>query len=358
MSEFFNVTLEKDIMLDDTSVKKNMTWSSEKILSEIVDKRLTKLEQLEDVDIVNKKNKQVLAFSKDTQKWTSIDIKDVGEANGLSIHQITKMGVVATPEKPHIVRIPINTLEFKVPRVNVLKYRIGEENILVTKNQFTNGESNDFHNDNMIEFDGKAHMKLEHSYKYDVIDDTEQYVTYSTTVDLDQFKYIEMFEDFTDGVMEKLKISAIPNDRILVPKGDMNLSNVEHIDFFKLIGTGVKMIVSADSGTTWKTFSGEKWINVDCTVKDIETKGLDISTFNNINDIFWNLLINNKKVRFAYLFSMNNIKDSVEIDDLQLQYDGTGVWMQVKEDLYDVIYSSNTLLEVHLKFGGDIKINY
>ena len=118
------------------------------------------------------------------------------------------------------------------------------------------------------------------------------------------------------------------------------------------------MIVSADSGTTWKTFSGEKWINVDCTVKDIKAKGLDVSTFNNMNDVFWNILINNKKVRFAYLFSMNNIKDSVEIDALQLQYDGTGVWMQVKEDLYDVVYASNTLLEIHLKLSGDIKINY
>ncbi|MBN3376499.1 hypothetical protein CF087_21980, partial [Clostridium botulinum] len=61
MSEFFNVTLDKDIILDDSAISNKTGWSSEKIQKEIIDKRITKFEELEDVDVTNKKNKQLVA---------------------------------------------------------------------------------------------------------------------------------------------------------------------------------------------------------------------------------------------------------------------------------------------------------
>ncbi|MBN3376525.1 hypothetical protein CF087_22120, partial [Clostridium botulinum] len=61
MSEFFNVTLDKDIILDDSVISNKTGWSSEKIQKEIIDKRITKFEELEDVDVTNKKNKQLVA---------------------------------------------------------------------------------------------------------------------------------------------------------------------------------------------------------------------------------------------------------------------------------------------------------
>ncbi|KEI12746.1 hypothetical protein [Clostridium novyi] len=360
MSEFFNVSLQKDVILDDSQIKNDMTWSSEKILKEIVSKRLTRFEQLKDVDVTNKKDKQIVAYSADTDKFTTVDAETVGSGGGNKLDQVCKMGVVGTPDKPHIVKIPINTTDFKVPRVNVLQYEVGEKDIIITQNTFSNAEHTDFLTDEMILFDDKAHLKTEHDYKYNFINEDDKYIYDSTTIDLDKFKHIEDLTDIEDGVVKKLQVTAIPKDRLLIPKKDFNLSYAEHVDYFKLVASGknLKIIISADGGVTWKTFKNEKWIDIDLNVKEVEKNGITTEVFNKINESFWNELITNKKVRFAYLFKMDDIRDVEELDDLKLQYDGVGMWMQVPETLYKVVYSSNTILQVYIKFSGDIKINY
>jgi hypothetical protein len=93
-------------------------------------------------------------------------------------------------------------------------------------------------------------------------------------------------------------------------------------------------------------------------VDDVKTKGIDIATFNAINSTYWNLFNTNKKIRFAYLLAMDSISDPENIDNLELQYDGKGKWLEAKENEYDVEYVSNTVLQVLLKFSGDVKINY
>ncbi|MHB9938956.1 signal peptidase II [Clostridium sporogenes] len=361
MSEFFNVTLDKDIILDDSVISNKTGWSSEKIQKEIIDKRITKFEELEDIDVTNKKNKQLVAYSEETGKFTTIDGIDAGEIVGAGMKQISKMGIVGSAETPRIVNIPVNTVDFKVPRVNVLRYDTeNTQDLIAVKNEFTNDESNDFIDDNMMTFDDKAHLETNHISDFEVIKDTESFTEYSVNVDKTLFKKIEGFETFEDGVIQKLKTKAIPFDRLLIPKGDMNLSNVDHIDYFRLTANGnnIRIVCSVDSGNIWKTFSGEKWLDVNLNIDDVMKNGMNIATFNAINDVFWNELVTTKKIRFAYLFSMDSITDIEELDKLDLQYDGVGRWKQVKEDLYEVIYASNTLLQVECKFSGDIKINY
>ncbi|MBU3171340.1 signal peptidase II [Clostridium estertheticum] len=360
MSKFFNVTLDKDIVLDDSVISPKTGWTSDKIHKEIIEKRITKFEELEDVDVVNKKDKQLLAYSETTGKFTTIDGVDAGEIVGAGMKQVSKMGIVGSPTVPSMVEIPINTLDFKVPRVNVLKYELGTQNVIITKNTFANGESNDFITDDMMVFDGKVHLKTEYIQDYAVARDETTFVEYATTLDLSKFKNVEEFEDFEDGVMQKLKVKAIPADRLLTPKGDMNLSNAEHIDYFKLVATGknMRVVCSVDGGTTWKTFKTDKWVDINLGIENVRAEGMTIEVFNKINDTFWNELITSKKIRFAYLFSMDNILDVEELDNLDLQFDGQGKWAQAMETDYRVVYVSNSLLQVEVKFSGDIKINY
>lgn len=152
-----------------------------------------------------------------------------------------------------------------------------------------------------------------------------------------------------------LVIKATPTDRLLVPKGDMNLSNVENVNYFNLSASGsLKIICSIDSGITWKTFNSfNQWEDINLTIEDVRTKGIDINRFNYISDVYWNTLINSNKVRFAYL-----LEDTTSIEELKMQYDGKGYWIETKDTEYDVIYASNSLLQVKLYFSGDIKINY
>lgn len=361
MSEFFSVTLDKDIVLDDSEISSKTGWSSEKIHKEIIDKRITKFEELEDVDVTNKKNKQLVAFSETTGKFTTIDGTEAGEITGAGLKQISKMGIIGSPTKPRVVNIPINTLDFKVPRINVLKYdTTNTENLIATKNEFSNGESNDFEADENIVFDGKAHLKTDYQLTMQNEGELEHGTLYSCEVDKSLYKDICGFSTSEDGVMQILDVKAIPYDRLLVPTGDMNLSNVEHIDYFKLdaIGKNLKIVCSVDGGLTWKTFENEKWQYINLDVESVKNNGMTIDVFDKINDIFWNELVTTNKIRFAYLFAMDNIVDIEEIDNLNLQFDGQGKWVQAKEDTYDVVYASNTLLQILVKFSGDIKINY
>ncbi|WP_096635805.1 signal peptidase II [Clostridium cochlearium] len=360
MSEFFNVTLDKDIVLDDSVISNKTGWTSEKIHKEIVDKRITKFEELEDVDVSNKQNKQLVAYSEDTGKFTTIDGIDAGEIVGAGMKQVCKMGLIGSTDKPHIVNIPINTIDFKVPRVNLLKYDLGDQDVIITKNEFTNGEANDFEEDDMMVFDGKAHLKTDHVSNFIFNREVDTKNEYTITINKTKFKKVEGFEVGEDGVIKTLTTKAVPFDRLLVPTGDMNLSNVEHIDYFKLTATGknIRIVCSVDSGNTWKTFNNEKWVDVNLDVESVRNNGMTIELFNSINDVFWNELVTTKKIRFAYLFSQDSIADVEELDNLDLQYDGQGKWVQAKEDTFDVVYASNTLLQVYVKFSGDIKINY
>lgn len=356
MSEFFNITINKDIVLDDSSISDKNGWTSEKIYKEIINKRITKFEELEDVDVVNRKDKQIVAFSSNTGKFTTIDGVEAGELTGTGLRQIEQIGVVGSPENPKIISIPINTTDFKVPKINLLKQEPGEQNVAI-ENEFL---SNDFEEDKNIIFNNKIYFKLEHEFKYDVIEDTEKIREYSAIIDLDQFKIIDKFEEFEDGISKKIKLKAIPSDRILIPKYDLNLSHVEYIDYFELnaIGNNIRIICSIDGGKTWKTFKNEKWIDINLNLNDIKKNGMTKDLFNDINNMFWNELVTTKKIRFAYLISMDEINYIEELESLIIKYNEQGKWIQMKDTDFDVVYASNTLLQVYVKFDGNIKINY
>lgn len=360
MSKFFYVTLYNDVVLDDSQTSNVTGWSSQKILEEILNYRITRFESLEDVDVTNKKNKQVVVFSSDSNKFTTVDLGDIGEETGLALRQRVVMGVNGTEENPQEIDLDINTIDFKVPRVNVLKFVIGDENTIKTLNTFNNAENSSFINDDMILLDDKAHLKTKYDYQMNFEKDLSEGKVLSCDFDKSIFKDIDSFEDNMDGVNHVITANAIPPDRFLMPNNDINLSYVNNIDYFKITGTGIniKIVCSVDSGQTWKTFNIDHWEDINLTIDSVKAKGIDLDVFNAINDQYWNLLNKNKKIRFAYLFYMDSIDDVEEVDILELQYDGVGKWVQASEDTYDVVYESNSILQVFIKFEGDIKINY
>ncbi|MPQ32431.1 signal peptidase II [Clostridium estertheticum] len=358
MSEFFNVTLD-DVLLDDSIVSSKIGWSSEKILREIIDKRITKFEELSDVDVVNKKDKQIVVFSGDTNRFTTIDLRQIGDESGLSLKQISKMSVIGSPTVPKVVDIPINTIDFKVPRVNVLRFQLGDQNVIKTETSFNNGESNDFVLDNKLVFDGTVHLNNNYEYKMKVEEVSEKYDIYSVELDFSDFKAIKEIVQIDKGLDKYVLIKSIPSDRLMIPIGDMNLSSVQHIDKFQLksFGKNGKIISSSDCGETWATWYGGAWKDINLSLDNVKTYGMNIDTFNSVGE-HWNDIITAKKIRFAYLLQQDDIDYNESYDELTIQYDSQGEWIQAKENEYDVVYASNTLLQVKIYFSGDVKINY
>jgi hypothetical protein len=358
MSRFFNVTLDKDIVLDDSVTNDYTGWTGQKILEEILSHRITKFEQMEDVDVINKKDKQMVMYSGDTQKFTTIDLKEIGDAAGIGLNQLSKLGVVGSTTTPAIVDININTLDFKLPKVNVLKFHTGDSNVVSVKSTFSNGESGDFKSDSMIIFDGTAHLNTN-------IQDTFVYQSSLNTFDVykatikNEFKSISAVDNIVVGVDNVLTTTGVATDRLLIPKGDINLSNVANVDNFTVTATsstnGIRLVCSPDSGNTWYTFntSSNSWVPLNLDHDSLLNSGMTVEVFNAITSTYWNLLIKNSKIRFAYL-----IRDINTIDQIAIQYDGYGYWVGAKDTEYDVIYASNSLMQVKLYFSGDVKINY
>ena len=355
MSKFFRVTLEKDVVIDDSVTNDFTGWSGDKILHEIERHRVTRFDQLDDVNVINKQDKQPVVYSADTGKFITVDWQAMADGAGLSLKQLVRMGVNGSVSSPVTIDVPISTLDFKVPKVNVLRFQLGTQNILKTQNSFSNGESNTFELDDMILFDGAVHLKNNFPIPLNYESDIDGYKEYSANLDESVYKSISSIAVNTSNTDYTLDINATPLDRLLIPTGDIDLSSASHIDYFNITATGnLKIVCSVDSGLSWKTFKNNQWEDIaSLSVNDVNANGLTIADFKAISEVYWNLLITSNKIRFAYLLC-----DTVSIDELKIQYDGQGYWVEAKDSDYDVIYASNSLLQVKLYFAADVKINY
>lgn len=125
----------------------------------------------------------------------SIADGNVGGGGSVSVKQVTKLGINATPENPHSVFIDTEeTISFNRLQVNVLKFIPGPSNVVTTVADFTNSEASDFEVTQQVVFDGK--MKLQTEYIRDMIDGgvLEDGNIYSLPIDLTEFKKIEKIE--------------------------------------------------------------------------------------------------------------------------------------------------------------------
>lgn len=131
---------------------------------------------------------------KDQQLSNKINLGSSG--GSVERHQITKLGVVASPEKPKIVDIEIpETLDFMRPvPVEVLKFIPGQENVVTTICDFNNGDASDFVPDPMVEFDGTMHLKTQHVIPMKDEGLLGEGRLWSAPIDLSQFKVIEKIE--------------------------------------------------------------------------------------------------------------------------------------------------------------------
>lgn len=155
---------------------------------------------------------------------------------------------------------------------------------------------------------------------------------------------IEKFNNFqivAEDVISIIHSGLKSNLELIVANGDIATSIAHNIDFFNLSSIGnIKLVLSIDSGSTWKTWNGIEFANIDCIIPNtsynemtvqelvqwnqakeaIYTQGIGITTFNTLN---FNLL-NASKIRFAYVLSRPSYSDTVETSQLDWQFDAKG----------------------------------
>lgn len=87
-----------------------------------------------------------------------------------------------------------------------------------------------------------------------------------------------------------------------------------------LEGNGLKVLVSFDKGTTWKSFISNVWKNVD--IANIATYGMDVSTLNAITLAQWGTIFTPTQIDFAFYFD-NTLSTYVDMGRAYLYADIT-----------------------------------
>ncbi|WPC42975.1 signal peptidase II [Clostridium sp. JS66] len=357
---FWNLMVGNLLKIDDNNPSTDTLWSSSKTIQEIQNQKpKMKLGELADVNTNNVDDKFIISYSKDTSMWVVSPVEDVVPiSKGYEYQQITQLGVKGTTTTPEIISLPYTTTDFKMPKVNVLKYKALENNLIIIEGNFNSIEQSNYVSDQSIIFDGKAHLLTSYGGQMNYSRDLNQGKEWTYHVDKAGFKDFANF-NVDNSVYPNLIYQAIPNDRLLIQQQDYNLSNVEHVDYFNLVSTGnnIRIVSSTDGGVTWQYFNGTSFQTIDkLTLDNVKQHGNTLDEFNAIADR-WNYVTISKKIRFAYVLDMDNISDVETIDSISLQYDGNGVWVQAKDSEYDVEIN-NSEIKVYLYITGDVKINY
>lgn len=376
MSKFFQSNTSTEI--DDNDYSYLKTWSSNRISTEVENlKPKLKLGELNDVDTNGVNNDYVIAYSGDSTKYITASLANLinssisNIASSFKYEQIEKLNCNGTSVSPEIVNIPLQTTDFRLGQVNLLKQDYLNENVPMVLTDFNSGDKSNYLQNDFIIFDGNS--KLETSYNEEMINVTSENSNIvkgsEWTCEIDKSIFNSDYESYDNFKIDdssdsiNLTYNAIPKNRLLIQNIDYNLSLVGRLKTMTLTGTGnnIKIVSSINNGTTWQYFD----INTG-TFKDLgelnETNinqyGNTIIDFNSINRR-WNYIIGEKKIRFAYLMNITDFNDVESLDKLELTYDAnlSNVWSQEKESNYDVKIT-NTEIKVYIYTDGNFKINY
>lgn len=161
-----------------------------------------------------------------------------------------------------------------------------------------------------------------------------------------------------------LNMKAIPQDQLVLPISDINIRSIDNIDSFTLNvttagqGGAVTTAVSFDKGATWYTRSLGEWAEID--LENLKIDGMIPATLTALSFEEWTELRGiSDTIRFAYHLSLENMSDTLAVNDLISHMDMKGTWKKaIHGTHYDYEYPNNDLLLVTIYTDGDYKINY
>ena len=161
-------------------------------------------------------------------------------------------------------------------------------------------------------------------------------------------------------------ITATPSPKLILSTIDTDLNNpvmINNINSITLVntlsGAGViRVIVSPDSGVTWKTYFNGEWIMVDITdLPAIKANGIMPGNLALINNNVWNALISSTmKLRFGYYLEQGINTDIAKIERIVAILDMNGYWIKIPTTDYFYQYNHANNLQVNLKSEGTYKI--
>lgn len=176
--------------------------------SEDLRKYVTKplsLTDLIDVDATDLQNNFVLKYDAEKQKFVFVKASFGGGEGGIeqnyynnnynSTSQVSRLGVIATPEIPKSIDIPIPFIEdFNLGKLDVLKYEAGQ---IITNNivHFDRTDGSGFnYNEKMVAFDGTMHLNTEITVTQNEYETVEGGKIFTIPVNYDDWENVSNIE--------------------------------------------------------------------------------------------------------------------------------------------------------------------
>lgn len=174
----------------------------------------------------------------------------------------------------------------------------------------------------------------------------------------DQFQLLT-WTDFTEP-LTKCRQTAVPQGKLILAKGDISLATIEYIESVSITSTNIKIIVSVDSGLTWKTWNGTSWISISPEAESVKVYGTSAGDLNALVKQNWTDLIgSSNSIRFGYFLDISSVSDIVNTDAVTMVVDMKGKWNAAYHgSQFDISYINKTTLDIVLYTSGDYKINY
>lgn len=193
-------------------------------------------------------------------------------------------------------------------------------------------------------------------------------LTTEVTIGDETFKPIDKFDNFK--IVSKYNTSKSitgrkTNSSMAIANGDIYTKVVSNIDSFTLSNTTtnssyIKMAVSFDNGSTWKTYKDKKFTDLSVTIpiktyEDMSTE--EKSNWNTaketimtngftpteLESIDFNIIENLSTIRFAYVLYQDLSTDTCEVNNLSWQFDAKGSFQKMKDSEITTSFSNGVI---------------
>lgn len=286
---------------------------------------------------------------------TFAELADMISQGGLARQILTtKLNVTA----PYIKDIVLTkTTPIRDLCTMVLQYELGPD-IVHYQCNFDNTDASNFLLNDKVEFDGTMKLKNIRIYPTTNIDGIDE----SAEIDLDDFQSMHSIV-YSDTNVE---VTGTPRPQLVVATGDIDLTGIETLDFISWVATATGsskalLLMSFDSGLTWKSHNGVEWIVVDINnTTNIESNGMPKSVVDSLTSEIIEVGRNGStKLRFAYYMNQESVLNTVNTDSISIGISMPGYNTICDKAKYDIAYNEDTnTITYTFNTSGTYTINY
>ena len=203
------------------------------------------------------------------------------------------------------------------------------------------------------------------------------------TIGEETFKPINKFDSFqlvSKGNYLKSIIGRKSKTGMSIASGDIYTKVASKINSFTLDNTVnnnsyIKMAVSFDNGSTWKTYKDKKFVDLNITIANKTYEDMTVDEKNNwksaketilsegfapdiLSTINFNTINDLSSIRFAYVLYQDLINDNCGVNKLSWNFNANGKFQKMKDSEIETYFSNGVIMFVATENQDMIITNY